>query len=148
MSSATSPALPGSCSMLKLLRLTGLVAALLLVAPAMAADPPVKLIIKPLLCVIDKGKTDCVVTFDIRWLSVLPGEYCLNDSVQVTPLRCWPRALSGDMKHERGFSEDFRFWLGSPAGGERVSEVKIEVLRVGSNDRRRERRTRHVWDVL
>ena len=52
------------------------------------------------------------------------------------------------MKHERGFSEDFRFWLGSPAGGERISEVKIEVLRVGSEDRRRERRTRHVWDVL
>jgi hypothetical protein len=148
MSSAISPALPGSSSMLKLPRLAGLVAALLLAAPAMAADPPVKLIIKPLLCVIDKGATDCVVTFDIRWISVLPGEYCLNDSVQVTPLRCWPRALSGDMKHERAFSEDFRFWLGAPAGGERASEVKIEVLRVGSEDRRRERRTRHVWDVL
>jgi hypothetical protein len=26
--------------------------------------------------------------------------------------------------------------------------VKITVLRVGSADRRRERRTRHVWDVL
>jgi len=130
------------------LRLTGLVTALLLAAPAMAADPPVKLIIKPLLCVIDKGATDCFVTFDIRWVSVLPGEYCLNDSVKTTPLRCWPRTLSGDMKHERSFSEDFRFWLGAPAGGERASEVKIEVLRVGSEDRRRERRTRHVWDVL
>jgi hypothetical protein len=139
--------------MLQLLRLAGLIAALLLVSPALvsparAADPPVKLVIKPLLCVIDKGATDCAVTFDIRWKSVQPGEYCLNDSVQVGPLRCWPRALSGDMKHERAFSEDFRFWLGVPAGGERISEVKIEVLRVGSDDRRRERRTRHVWDVL
>jgi hypothetical protein len=26
--------------------------------------------------------------------------------------------------------------------------VKVEVLRVGTADRRRERRTRHVWDVL
>jgi hypothetical protein len=139
--------------MLQLLRLTGFVAALLLVSlalasPARAADPPVKLIIKPLLCVIDKGAADCVVTFDIRWRSVRPGEYCLNDSVQATPLRCWPSALNGNMKHERAFSEDFRFWLGAPAGEERLSEVKIEVLRVGSNDRRRERRSRHVWDVL
>jgi hypothetical protein len=134
-------------------RLHRLVAALLLVSPALAApaaaaEPPVKLIIKPLLCVIDKGATDCVVTFDIRWKSVRPGEYCLNDSVQPAPLRCWSSALNGDMKHERTFSEDFRFWLGVPAGRERLSEVKIEVLRVGSEDRRRERRSRHVWDVL
>ena len=45
-------------------------------------------------------------------------------------------------------SEDFVFWLSPPAGTERVAEAKIEVLRVGSDDRRRERRTRHVWDVL
>lgn len=149
--------------------LTGLVAGLTLMAPAFAADPePVKLVIKPLLCVIDKGATTCAVTFDIRWKSVQPGEYCLNDSVQATPLRCWPRTLAGEMKQQREFGEDFRYWLTlpvtglgqpaagatepagqtPPAGGQRLSEVKIEVLRVGSNDRRRERRTRHVWDVL
>lgn len=121
----------------------------LLAAPAMAQDPgPVKLIIKPLLCVLDKGAATCAVTFDIRWKSVQPGEYCLNDSVQVTPLRCWPSALAGEMKQQREFSEDFRYWLTPPAGGNRLSEVKIEVLRVGSEDRRRERRARHVWDVL
>lgn len=131
------------------LRLTGLVAGLFLMAPVFAADPqPVKLIIKPLLCVIDKDATSCAVTFDIRWKSVQASEFCLNDSVQATPLRCWPRALAGEMKQQREFVEDFRYWLAPPAGGERLSEVKIEVLRVGSNDRRRERRTRHVWDVL
>ena len=125
-----------------------------------AAEPePVKLVIKPLLCVIDKGAATCAVTFDIRWKSVQPGEFCLNDSVQATPLRCWPRALAGEMKQPREFAEGFRYWLSPPAGSnppgqtppagsERLSEVKIEVLRVGSNDRRRERRTRHVWDVL
>jgi Protein of unknown function (DUF3019) len=130
-------------------RFFGLTAALVLAAPALAADPaPVKLIIKPLLCVIDKAATSCAVTFDIRWKSVLPGEYCVGDSVQATPLRCWTSALAGDMTHERVFSEDFSFWLAPPAGSERLSEVKIEVLRVGSDDRRRQRRSRHVWDVL
>jgi hypothetical protein len=138
--------------------LAGLAAGWLLAAPAFAADPPtspVKLVIKPLLCVIDKDATSCAVTFDIRWKSAQPAEYCLSDSVQATPLRCWPRALAGEMKQERVVSEEFRYWLSPPAaapsaqaGGDRLSEVKIEVLRVGSNDRRRERRSRHVWDVL
>lgn len=116
--------------------------------PAQAAEPAVKLVIKPLLCIVDKGATSCAVTFDIRWKSVQPGEYCLNDSVKPAPLHCWARTVAGNVKHERVFSEDFSFWLAQPAGGERLSEVKIEVLRVGSTDRRRERRTRHVWDVL
>jgi hypothetical protein len=128
---------------------SGLIAALALNAPVLAADPPpVRLVIKPLLCVLDKTATTCAITFDIRWKSVQPSEYCLGDSVNPTPLHCWQRAVTGDMKHERRFSEDFAFWLTPPAGGVRLSEVKIEVLRVGSPDRRRERRTRHVWDVL
>lgn len=145
-----------------IITLAGLVTGLMLVSPVFAQDasPPVRLIIKPLLCVIDKDATSCAVTFDIRWKSAQPGEFCLNDSVQATPLRCWPRSLTGQMTQERVFSEDFRYWLSLPAaglslpatdseaGGQRLSEVKIEVLRVGSNDRRRERRTRHVWDVL
>ncbi len=130
--------------------LAGLAAGLLLTCRAFAAETPapVKLVIKPLLCVIDKEGASCAVTFDIRWKSPQPAEYCLSDSVQPTPLRCWPRAAAGELKQERVFSEDFRYWLAPPAGGERLSEVKIEVLRLGSEDRRRERRARHVWDVL
>jgi hypothetical protein len=150
-------------SILELLRSAAAVALLTLLpaGQASAADPPatppapVKLIIKPVLCVIEGEGASCAVTFDIRWKSPRPGEFCLNDSVQPAPLRCWPLARAGEMQQERVFSEDFRFWLtrptsgvAPPAGTERLSEVKIEVLRVGSSDRRRERRTRHVWDVL
>jgi hypothetical protein len=116
---------------------------------AVAADPvPVKLVVKPLLCVIDKNETACTINFDVRWTSVLAAEYCLNDSSRPTPLRCWPRADSGEHTQERVVSEEFVFWLSPATGTERVAEAKIEVLRVGSDDRRRERRARHVWDVL
>jgi len=116
---------------------------------AVAADPlPVKLVVKPLLCVIDKNETACTIKFDVRWKSVLAAEYCLNDSARPTPLRCWPRADSGEHTQERVVSEEFVFWLSPATGTERVAEAKIEVLRVGSEDRRRERRARHVWDVL
>jgi hypothetical protein len=126
-----------------------LLASLLIAArPATAADPPVRLMVKPLLCVIDKGASACAVTFDIRWKSVRAAEYCLNADAQPGPLRCWPSALSGEHQHQQAVTEDFAFWLSPPAGTERAAEVKIEVLRVGSDDRRRERRARHVWDVL
>ena len=131
-------------------RLTLCVAgSLVLAMNAVAADPlPVKLVVKPLLCVVDKNETACTINFDVRWKSVLPAEYCLNDSARPAPVRCWPRTDSGEHTQERVVSEDFVFWLSPPSGTDRVAEAKIEVLRVGSDDRRRERRARHVWDVL
>jgi hypothetical protein len=123
--------------------------AIVAAAPAVAADPaPVHLVVKPLLCVLDKGASSCAVTFDIRWQSKLAGEYCLNADAAPAPLRCWPSALSGEHQQPREVTQDFMFWLSPPTGTERLAEVKIEVLRVGSDDRRRERRSRHVWDVL
>ena len=130
------------------IRLTFFCAACLTALQAVGAEPPVRLDVKPLLCVLDKNATSCAVTFDIRWKSVRAGEYCLIDEAQPAPLRCWPSAVSGEHSQERLVTEEFTFWLTPPAGTERVAEAKIEVLRVGSTDRRRERRSRHVWDVL
>jgi hypothetical protein len=113
-----------------------------------AAEPPLKLAVKPVLCVLDKDATSCKMSFDIRWKSVLAGDYCLNDSFLSAPLRCWAGAKNGEERVQREVSEDFQFWLGAPADTAHLAEVKVSVLRVGSTDRRRERRTRHVWDVL
>jgi hypothetical protein len=149
MSSAISPGSAGSSDMPRTRTGLVLLAALTLAPLASAAEPPpVKLVIKPLLCVLDKTATTCAITFDIRWKSTEPADYCLADSVSPQPLRCWQRTAAGEMKHPRRFAEDFAFWLAPPAGDTRLAEVKIEVLRLGSKDRRRERRTRHVWDVL
>ena len=125
-----------------------LISSCLVALPVAAADPPVRLDVKPLLCVLDRNATSCAVTFDIRWKSALAGEYCLNDEAQPTPLRCWPRTTAGEHRQDRLVTQDFQFWLSPATGNERVAEAKIEVLRVGSADRRRERRSRHVWDVL
>ena len=122
---------------------------LVLALPATAAEPaPVKLAVKPLLCVVDKGASSCLMSFDIRWKSVRAGEYCLNDSAKPEPVRCWSTASDGAVLQEREVREEFVFWLGTPGGTDHLDEVKVSVLRVGSADRRRERRTRHVWDVL
>ena len=112
-----------------------------------AADAPVHLFVKPVLCVLDHGATSCAMTFDIHWKSDASTDVCLNDGAS-KPLRCWTAANSGQDSQERAVAEDFAFWLSNPAGTTRLTEVKISVLRVDSADRRRERRARHVWDVL
>jgi hypothetical protein len=117
--------------------------------PAAAAEKPAaRLTVKPQLCVTDREATVCSMTFNIRWKSESAAEYCLNDSGKSAPLRCWETASAGTHSQKREVSEAFVYWLGAPGGAQRVAEVKIEVLRLDSADRRRERRTRHVWDVL
>ena len=122
-------------------------AACLLPAVAVPAEPPVQLIVKPLLCVLDRQSTSCEMTFDIRWRSLLAGVYCLHDSAQPAPLQCWAAAMTGALTRQRAVGEDFVYSL-RESGGDRATEVKISVLRVDSTDRRRDRRSRHVWDVL
>ena len=117
--------------------------------PAVLADVPVaRLFVKPLLCVTDREATVCSMKFNIRWKSATQARYCLNDSARDAPLRCWESASAGTHSEQREVSEAFVYWLGTPGSEQRVAEVKIEVLRLDSPDRRRERRTRHVWDVL
>ncbi len=119
------------------------------IVPVTAADKPaVRLVVKPLLCVTDRDAPICTMTFNIRWKGEAPADYCLNDSALAAPMRCWASALSGSLSQRREVSEAFAYWLGLPGSADRVAEVKIEVLRLDSADRRRERRTRHVWDVL
>jgi hypothetical protein len=90
---------------------------LVLALPATAAEPArVKLAVKPLLCVVDKGASSCMMSFDIRWKSVRAGDYCLNDSAKPEPVRCWPTASDGAVLQERAVSEEFVFWLGAPGG--------------------------------
>ena len=79
--------------------------------------------------------------------TVAPAE-AASDSARPEPVHCWSPALSGVVLQEREVSEEFVYWLGTPGGADHLSEVKVSVLRVDSPDRRRERRTRHVWDVL
>jgi len=126
-----------------------LLSCLAVCVPAGGAElPGARLIVKPLLCVTDRDATVCSMSFEIRWKSETAAEYCLNDSALSAPLHCWPNAQAGAHSQKREVSEEFSYWLGAPGSAQRVAEVKIEVLRLDSSDRRRDRRARHVWDVL
>src|SRR5262245_49566635 len=111
----------------------GLAAGAAYMLPAAAADPaPVQLAVKPPPCVLDKVATSCMMTFDIRFKSLVAEQFCLKDSKSTDPLHCWASAVSGAWLQEREVSEEFTYWLSKAGDDDKLAEVKVTVLRVGS----------------
>lgn len=117
-------------------------------AAAQARAPALDLDVKPVLCIIDRATPACDLRFLVLWKSDATGDYCLFNDFDSTPLACWRDERAGEHTDRRAVSEGFRYWM-TPEGDDRVlAAVTIEVLRLDSEDRRRARRSRHVWDVL
>jgi len=117
---------------------------------ALGQEPPngsVRLEVKPVLCVTDNRNPSCDLSFLIMWQSSTIGYYCLFSDFGDGPLRCWAEERLGQMTDERTFDESFTFWMTGEDLASRLAEVDVEVLRLDSDDRRRRRRTRHVWDI-
>jgi hypothetical protein len=132
-----------------------LIPLLLSIYPAMSdaqsdtsLDPAMQLTVKPVLCITDKRSPSCDMTFLVVWQSEQSGYYCLFNDFEETPLRCWVETHSGELSDERTVQNDFSYWMTDDDLQSLMAVVKIEVLRMDSDDRRRRRRTRHVWDIL
>jgi hypothetical protein len=124
--------------------------ALLLPALALAEDQAgdeMQLTVKPLLCITDNRNPSCDMSFLIVWQSRDTGYYCLFNDLAETPARCWIEEQAGQLSDDRTVSESFSYWMTSSDPESRLAEVTVEVLRMDSDDRRRRRRTRHVWDI-
>lgn len=118
-------------------------------APALAQDPRVSLSVKPMLCITDSREETCALSILVSWNSSRAGRYCLhNDFSDGRPLRCWELAEAGMHVEERVVQETFSYWLVDGTSNARLAEATLDVLSADSNDRRRHRQRRHVWDVL
>ncbi len=113
-----------------------------------AADSPYTLTVKPLLCIVDARTPECEMRFTIHWASEVSGYYCVVSELDTGALRCWSEARSGDLQDERTVAEAFSYWLNQGSDEPVLAKTTVEVLRKDSDDRRRRRRTRHVWDIL
>ncbi len=124
--------------------------ALLLPALALAEDQAgdeLLLTVKPVLCITDKRTPSCEMSFLIHWQSAISGYYCLSSDLEETPLRCWNDENTGRLTDDRSVREEFSYWMTVDANSVRLAAVTVEVLRMDTDDRRRRRRTRHVWDI-
>jgi hypothetical protein len=128
----------------------GLVLAAVCGAPSAthAQDGRVALHVKPVLCITDRREDACMLSIAISWQSDGAGAYCLHSDLAEGPIRCWRGAASGAVVEERVVEESFTYWLTAGASDARVAEATLEVMTMGSDDRRRNRRRRHVWNIL
>jgi len=125
---------------------------LLLILPTLAvADPAsettMRLTVKPVLCITDKRTPQCDMSFLIVWESGSSGYYCLFSDFTEAPVRCWNEELTGQLNDDRTVASNFSYWMTGSDPEHRLAVVDVEVLRMDSDDRRRKRRTRHVWDI-
>ncbi len=124
--------------------------ALLLPALALAEDQAgddMRLTVKPVLCITDNRNPSCEMSFLVVWQSGETGYYCLFNDFTEAPLRCWSEELTAQLSEDRVVRENFSYWMTGSDPGNRLAEVMVEVLHMDSDDRRRRRRTRHVWDI-
>jgi len=124
--------------------------ALLLPAFAMsetAAAEDMTLTVKPVLCITDKLTPSCDMSFLVVWQSALTGYYCLFTDFDDAPMHCWNEERTGELSDQRTVQENFSYWMTDRDQVSRLAVVTVEVLRMDSDDRRRKRRTRHVWDL-
>jgi len=112
-----------------------------------AAGEDLRLSVKPVLCVIDSRNRSCDMSFVVAWESAESGYYCLFNDFDEAPLRCWTSQRKGETTDDRAVKENFSFWMTGEDFADRLAQVDVEVLRLDSDDRRRQRRTRHVWDI-
>ena len=106
-----------------------------------------ELSVKPVLCITDNRNPTCDMSFLVVWLSGSTGYYCLFNDFGEAPLRCWNEEREGRLTDERIVQESFSYWMIGTDPSARLAQVNVEVLRMDSDDRRRKRRTRHVWDI-
>lgn len=118
-----------------------------LLADEDVGDGSLRMTVKPVLCIVDKKTPSCRMSFLVLWESAETGYYCLFNDFGEAPVRCWSDALTGRTEDERVVENDFEYWMTSDLGEHKLAAVTVEVLRMDSEDRRRKRRTRHVWDI-
>jgi hypothetical protein len=113
-----------------------------------AQDRRVTLTVKPVLCITDRREESCALTILVAWRSDVPGSFCLHNALVETPLQCWERASTGMVVEERIIKDPLRYWLTDGDSETPVAEAELDVLTMESDDRRRHRQRRHVWDIL
>ena len=111
-------------------------------------DNTAEITVRPLLCIVDQRTPVCEMVFHVSWRSEERGYYCVLSNLEEEPLRCWSEQRAGQLRDERSVAEDFSYMINEGDGEPPLDSVTVEVVRMDSDDRRRRRRTRHVWDLL
>ncbi len=117
-------------------------------AVAQTQQPRVTLTVKPVLCITDSREESCELSILVVWRSDSAGRYCLHNDLARQPIQCWQLASAGMVVEDRVVDETFHYWLTNGETDARLAEATLDVMSTETDDRRRQRRRRHVWDIL
>lgn len=120
---------------------------LLCVAPDNTASAASELRIQPSVCLLQPGETICRTDVAIEWSSTVVLLACLSRLDIADPLRCWRDEQRGEFRETLTTERSTVYLLTSP-DNETLAEAKLDVLAVQPADKRRSRRSRHVWDLF
>ncbi len=129
------------------------VASLLLGGHAFAQPQPkpqAELEISPRLCIVPRGEQECRVDVELRWHAEQKQAYCVYKQQLEQALQCWSEVAFGELLDALIARSDTRYRLVWDDDGKLVAldEAVLKVVSVVPEDRRRQRRRRHVWSVF
>ena len=115
-----------------------------LTALASAAETPssqqaIGLYLSPNLCLLEKNQQQCELLLDIRWRTLLVGDYCLQTNQDSAKINCWDGLDHGQFKHHFSFSENLEIFLVSRDSGETLYKQTVRLQKYVTKFRRKRR---------
>jgi len=107
-----------------------------------------ELSVKPKLCITDSADKTCEMALDFFWRTQDNGNYCLVSKSREATLQCWQQDNQGQWQATQDVSDQDLFWLTEDGELQPLAETSIEVLSTYTEDRRRNRRRKHVWSLM
>lgn len=118
--------------------------------PIGSQAPTGKVQLKPSLCIVKRGEKNCRIDLDVRWSASQPNEYCVFRQKEAKPLQCWENLSSGQHTDSLLAANNQNYqlvWL-SDSAKVALGQAVLQVVNVVPDDRRKQRRRRHIWSVF
>ena len=131
-----------------LVLLSGLIVSVnCMLSPSVHAEE-VSLNISPHLCITDQADKTCTMNLLFEWLAQSNGDYCLVDKKDKRALQCWSKEQYGQWEELLKIQVSRSFLMTQEKNQQPLAEESVEVLSTYSEDRRRNRRRKHIWSLL
>ena len=112
-----------------------------------AAEQPVKLIIKPHICVAPRGESSCISWIDVFWESEQTTDLCLYVSEQDESLKCWQQQRAGSHRHHVTLVDNLDFWLASIQNNTLLARSTVKFAALQPHRKHNRRRNALPWSL-
>ena len=109
----------------------------------LAAEVDVQFTIKPRLCILAQGETECNDELQMHWRTGDPVSICIAESLQDEPLHCWENVSEGHFAYMVSAVESKLFQLRSSSGV--IAEQTFEIVH---DDKRYRRSRKNPWSFF